>query len=534
MAQIATCKISGKQFEILPQEEKFCERMGFPLPGIHPKERLRKLFATRNEWKLYKRKCDKTGKEILSAYKPDCGFKVYDNPIWWGDSWDGLDYGQEFDFSKPFFDQFASLQLNVPREGTTIFNSENCEYNSHIRNSKNCYLNSLVAKCEDALYSYWIVENKDIMDCLYTNYSTLCYWCSDVNHCFNCTHLRESVDCIDCFFSYQLRGCNHCIFSSNLANKSYYAFNKPCTKEKFEEIKAKALDGSQESLKKAQKEYKELLKKTPHRHLHNLKCENCTGDHLYNAKNCFESFDGNDGEDCYNLVSLDHSKDVHNIYSAGWPGCEVLYYCCVTRGSQDCAFCTYTFFGSGLRYCDSCISCKNCFGCIGLQHKEYCVLNKQYPKTEYEKLTAKIIKHMEKTNEWGQFFPPSLSPFAYNETGAQDFFPLTKEEAIKLGFKWLDENKKDYLPATKEMLACEKCKKNYKLIPQELKFYKQMSLPTPLLCPSCRHEERFRERSENSLYNRTCDNCKKPMLTTLPPKSPYVVYCEKCYLDSVD
>jgi hypothetical protein len=188
-----------------------------------------------------------------------------------------------------------------------------------------------------------------------------------------------------------------------------------------------------------------------------------------------------------------------------------------------------------LRYCDSCISCKNCFGCIGLQHKEYCILNKQYSKEEYEKLKTKIIEHMTKTKEWGEFFPPSLSPFAYNETGAQDFFPLTKEEAEKLGFRWLDKDKKESkIPNSKDVLSCEECGKNYKLIPQELKFYKQMSIPTPTHCPSCRHKERFQTRGEYALYDKTCDNCKQPIKTTYPPKSPYTIFCEKCYLESVD
>ena len=31
-----------------------------------------------------------------------------------------------------------------------------------------------------------------------------------------------------------------------------------------------------------------------------------------------------------------------------------------------------------------------------------------------------------------------LSPFGYNETIAQDYFPLTREEALAKGFNWSD------------------------------------------------------------------------------------------------
>ena len=32
--------------------------------------------------------------------------------------------------------------------------------------------------------------------------------------------------------------------------------------------------------------------------------------------------------------------------------------------------------------------------------------------------------------EWGEFFPSSISPFGYNETVAQDYYPMTREEVF--------------------------------------------------------------------------------------------------------
>ena len=46
--------------------------------------------------------------------------------------------------------------------------------------------------------------------------------------------------------------------------------------------------------------------------------------------------------------------------------------------------------------------------------------------------------------EWGEFFPSSMSPFSYNETIAQEHFPLAREEALKRGYAWRDE--KDDVP----------------------------------------------------------------------------------------
>ena len=45
----------------------------------------------------------------------------------------------------------------------------------------------------------------------------------------------------------------------------------------------------------------------------------------------------------------------------------------------------YSMYGS---------SVSNIFGCVGVQNKQYCILNKQYTKEEYEALVPKIIEHM--------------------------------------------------------------------------------------------------------------------------------------------
>ena len=64
-------------------------------------------------------------------------------------------------------------------------------------------------------------------------------------------------------------------------------------------------------------------------------------------------------------------------------------------------------------------------------NQDYCILNKQYTKLDYETTVAKLIQHMIDTGEWGSFQPASMSLYGYNETVANEYFPLEKEEAIK-------------------------------------------------------------------------------------------------------
>ncbi len=548
MPQTLHCARTGKTYEVSDLELRLCTRFGVPPPELHPEERLRELMAFRNEWKLYKRTCDATGEAIVSAYRTDSPFKVYKNAIWWGDTWDGAEYGRDFDFSRPFFEQFAELQNVVPREGTSVFNSENCDYNSHIRNSRNCYLNSLAAKCEDTHYSYWVVNDHDLLDCAYTNNSTRCYDSTDLEACYECVCIQEAKDCADCHFSFQLQNCKHCLFSANLINAEYRVFNKPVTPAEFETMKKELFNGSFSTYQKAKEKFLELRKNAVHRASHLINCENSTGDHLLDSKNCQNCFDGQTNEDGVNSVSLGDSKDVASSLSTGWPRSEMIYRSVVSRGANTIAFCNYTYFSSNLYYCDSVQSSQDCFGCIGLKKKRYCILNKQYSKEDYRTVARNIIEHMQKTGEWGKFFPASLSPFSYNESAANDFFPLEREQAMQLGYGWTEQEQKapevsETIPATQlpdslsevtdDMLTkpvvCSETGKLYRVMAKELQFYRQMSLPIPRLHPEARHRWRMSLRNPLRLLNRTCFRCGEKTLSTTPVDRPEKIFCEACY-----
>jgi hypothetical protein len=176
-------------------------------------------------------------------------------------------------------------------------------------------------------------------------------------------------------------------------------------------------------------------------------------------------------------------------------------------------------------------------------------LNKQYSPDEYKELRAKIIAHMKKTGEWGKFFPKELSPFAYNESTINEYYPLTKEGALARGYRWQDnipattgqETKKSYeLPTdpneysdvlANEILACATCAKNFRLIPREIEFYKSMRLPLPLDCYNCRHARRMKMRLPRQLFDGKCAKCEVAFKTSYPieQQSQYKIYCEACY-----
>ena len=194
---------------------------------------------------------------------------------------------------------------------------------------------------------------------------------------------------------------------------------------------------------------------------------------------------------------------------------------------------------------------KNLFGCVGLTHKEYCIFNKKYSKEDYQQLKDKIIEHMKSTGEWGEYFPPETSAFGYNETLANDYFPLTKEQVKSKGWQWCDfapDIKADKTISAGRLpddikdlpddilnwaIICEITNKPFKIIAQELDFYRKHNLPIPRRHPDQRHCDRLKLKQPYKLFNRKCDKCLSAIKTTYSPDRLEKVYCESCYLKEV-
>jgi hypothetical protein len=203
---------------------------------------------------------------------------------------------------------------------------------------------------------------------------------------------------------------------------------------------------------------------------------------------------------------------------------------------------------TNLTYCVYCVNCQDCFWCVSLKDKKYCILNKQYTKEEYEELVPKIISHMEKAWEWGEFFPYQLSPFWYNQSAANSYYPLDKQQALEEWFNWSDyetpaPNVEKIIPANKLpknikdipddilnwAIKCEITNKPYRIVKQELDFYRKYNLPIPKKHPDQRYLERIQKKNPRKIFDRNCAKCWKDIQTSYPPNSSEIVYCSECY-----
>ncbi len=532
-----TCENCNKDFEITSDDQEFYNRINVPIPSLCPEERQQRRLAFRNEMFLYQRKCDKTGKDIISMYGPDTKFPVYDVPIWHSDEWDPMEYGMDYDFNKPFFEQFAELQAKVPRISLANTNNENSDYTNYALKNKDCYLIYTADFNESCYYGRFSDRNYNCVDFDFASDSTQCYEVTDVTNCNRVIYSQLCENSHELYFCYNMKGSNNCIFSANLRNKEYHIYNKSVSKEEYKKFLNELNLSSWEGLQKAIKKYEDFLLTQPRRATQMVNCESCSGNYLRNsvrAQDCYDSYE------LENVKYATHIYRVKDSYDWDFVGSDSeLCYEMVSSAHQldDCKYSSNSWNGNArLMYSDLILGCSDLFGCIGLRKKKFCILNKQYEEAEYKTMTKKIEAHMKKTGEWGEFFPITLSPYGYNETVAQEDYPLSKEEALAKGFKWKDKDPKDYqeqtyqipddikdIPGdiTKQLLACEETGKNYRITKQEIEFLKSLNIALPHKSPEQRHKERMKKRNPRKLFEQMCVKCqkkRKPPMTHPGPR----------------
>ncbi len=559
------CTISGQEFEITEADIKVYDRLGLPTPTLCPDERNRRRMCWRNDRVFYKRKCDLTGQSIVSIYQENTPFPVYEHKAWWGDKWDAMDYGVDFDFSRPFFEQFQELMNKVPRRSMDLTNCENSDYSNFCGDDKNCYLDIAGEANEDCYYNLFTKYSKNCADNTFVYNSELVF--ESIN-CYNCFDVRSSMyleNCNGCDFCYDCKGCADSVFCWNLRRKTNCIFNEQFSKEEFEKKKKELRLDSHKHFEMYREKFFEMLKNDAlHKNMMILNSENCEGNNMNHCKNTHFAFNVSHCEDASFLYDVLEATDCRDLnYSLYKPEASVELIS--TLNMKFCLCSMATHFSHELAYCDHCENSHDMFGCVGINQGKFCILNKQYTEEEYKALREKIVEHMkgahstlptsrdrsgsEQISEWGEFFPASISPHAYNETVAQEYFPLTKEEVLARGLRWKEPDKREFkaqsfvLPDTlkeaddtvcDEVLVCEKTGKNYKIIPQELAFYRKMNVALPRLCPDQRHIERMKLRPGRELYERTCPHCSTKMKTVFAPDRKEKIWCEKCFVDEVN
>ncbi len=574
------CQNCKSNFTIEPENFDFYKKMGVPPPTWCPECRARRRMMFRNERTLYKNICKLCRKDTIAMYPFGTSYNIYCFDCWTSDKWDPLSFGQEYDFSKPFFQQFGEFLKKVPRPSVEGSQNLNCPYTNYTWQSKNVYMSSSILYADNAAYIKGGEKCIDTFDCFQVTDLMMCYECVNCERLNNSKFLVNSRDCINSSFLFDCVNCSNCFMSSNQRNQSYMIENVKYSEDEYrEKLKVYRLD-EYEGLEEAKKKFSALTKNALHKFARITNAVNSTGDNLYNAKDVKECFDLHDLQNVSYTIrgwNIKDSMDIHGTDDTQWD------YESVNNGlySSHLVFTANCHTNClDIRYSDYCRSSSNLFGCISVKKGQYCIFNKQYSKEEYEKLVEKIISQMNempyadkkgRTYKYGEFFPPEICPFAYNETVAQEYFPVSETKATEEGFGWKKPDAKNYqttlepenIPAKsaeasnsilEQIIGCShkgqcnhQCLTAFRLTVAELQFYKKAGIPMPRLCMNCRHSERLSKRNPTKLWHRQCmcdylshknsvkhqhhleGKCPNEFQTSYSTDRPEIVYCEACY-----
>ncbi len=569
--EIKHCENCNSAFNIELEDTGFYERIKVPSPRWCPECRRIRRMTWRNLRSLYRRSCGLCGKILISMY-PDDGCPVYCTECWNGDGWNPLDFGVDVDWTVPFLIQWKKVLQTTPRHfnyrGGTVVNSD---YANYLINVKDVYLGFSITNSENVQHSENVDDSKDIFDCLYASNSNRCLWNVDVEHNFNCISAIQSKNAIDCNFIFDCDNCQNCTLSSNLRNQSYYFRNKKVSKEEYKTLLRGLALNTRSGLALAKKEFANMKQESIFRYANIVNAPHATGDFISNSKGVRESFNVSGGENIAYANRIIHGKDLYDTYAV-LDG-ELQYESMGgSMQSYHLISCVICLASKNVHYSAFCRNVSDCFGCVGLKNKQYCILNKQYSKEEYEVLVPKLVAHMNqypfvdsagKTFSYGDFFPPQLSPWGYNETLAYDYFPLREDEAIQKGYNWTRREKREYgitmhndaIPENvetadesilKEIIECGhegkcsyQCSGAFRITKEKLSFLKEKQMALPDLCPNCRHYERIEMLPPMKLWHRVCmcskphphhsGSCSNEFETPYAPDRSENVYCEQCY-----
>ncbi len=574
------CQDCKKEFLIDTDDQSFYERMKVPTPTFCPSCRWKRRAAFRNEGKLFRVQNAFSGETIFSLFPPEAGMKVVTQDEWFSDSWNAMDYGRDYDFSRNFFEQLFELYKEVPVYNLNVKQMINSPYSANASFQKNCYLVFNASENQDCMYGNAVDFCRDCVDTSCINHCERCYEGFWLENCYRCHFSIMSVDCQNVWFSRDCLGCTDCFGCTNLRKSSYCIFNQQYSKEDYEVKIAEMRLDTDEGIRAARVASRAFWATQPNKYHQGLKNVNSSGSYVSHSKNVRDSYLVRDSEDmryCQNML-VPGNKDCYD--TSFWGEKTELNYETSVCGensynlkfSWDCwPNVRETEYSMHMK------SSSDCFGCVGMKKAQYCILNKQYTKEEYEILVSRIKKQMDEmpytsndgsTYRYGEFFPIDFVPFGYNNSLAQEYFEYSKGQAEAQGYPWIEVDRGEYaitvkadeLPQAindvedtilKDIIECETCRYAFRVLPEELAFLRKENLPLPHSCNNCRHKRRLLDRLPADLHETDCmcagptdvtnqyqnsvshphgdGPCRESFKTGYSPESGAIVYCESCY-----
>ncbi|MBI2485024.1 hypothetical protein HYW18_02680 [Candidatus Uhrbacteria bacterium] len=533
-----TCKLTGKRWTMDEDEIEICRKFSVPPSAVAPQTRWQHHGAWYVGFQLWYQKHPETGAPVICTVHPSSGVKVLPDKEWF--TKDFVHAGRDVDVVAPFFPQWRALQLAVPMPA----NRNHIEPVNSVAFVSQGDENSMfvgASKTKDSLYCHVAMDTEDSAE-VYQGFAIQSSF--NIVHSrriYECQFVRESADCMKSAFLFDCRNCENCFGATNRRNAKYLWFNEQLTKTEWERRRAGVGLGSRVVAETHLKQFRDLMERDavwPENF--NEQVSDSSGEYLTKTTRVTDSYFCEDGATDLTHCNFSVGRAERCAYT-GYPvGSADVYYSASLNRSQMCKFCFLTIGSRNMEYCLLCYNCEDCFGCVGLQHKKFCILNKQYTEAEYWETVDALKCAMLERGEYGEFFPAGYSPSYWKDSGAPVWFGMTEEEARGIGCMFYDpegdgavgdlataaqcknvselpDHCKDLAKWANVALYDDVARRRFSLIPQEVDFYARHTIAPPRKHFIARMQDLWAEANCGVFMEAACTACGRQLRVAQNP-----------------
>ncbi|MBI4133203.1 hypothetical protein HY478_01165, partial [Candidatus Uhrbacteria bacterium] len=369
------CQSCGESFVIDEADFGFYEKMAVPAPTFCPHCRMLRRFVFRNVHHLFRKREATEGREVFSMYPQQVVVKVYELDYWNSDAWDPLTYGRDYDFSRPFFEQFKELLYEVPWPAKSELRMVNSPYSNNAGGFKNCYLCFNGDDFENSAYvitGYLARESFDLFEARHTELSYEGYM---IDESFKVFYSVNCEECHEVWFSRNMVGCQNCFGCVNLRNKTYHLFNEKVGKERYDAFMSAFNSGSHEAVEEMKERARGFWTKHPMKYALLINNQNATGEHIERSKNIKFSYGVHEAENV--AYSQNISPPASDLYDYTTWGVSVSQMYETLTCGEETSIIKFAWecwpSSTEIEYSAHCRSSSNLFGCVGLNKKKHCI-----------------------------------------------------------------------------------------------------------------------------------------------------------------
>lgn len=293
-----------------------------------------------------------------------------------------------------FYKELKRIITSYPKRPQDTVASENCDYATSVYYCNNVYHGFDVNNSKDSAYIQSSLLCVNCFDVDYTVECELTFESIDAFKCYNCTYLEDCGNMRDADYCSRSSNCHDVFGCVRLKNKSFCIFNRQLSEADYRE---KVKEYKKWPAEKVWAEVVKIQDRFPVTQTHEDFNQNTPfGNYIYYNKDCYMCFDATNNESCAYIYEGHKNKMCYDISLSGesqlsyeFIDSALLFNCNYAMWSKSCQDSWYMM---------SCFDVKDSIGCFGLNHRQYCILNRQLSKEDYERISGPLLAELKQKN----------------------------------------------------------------------------------------------------------------------------------------